>query len=166
MIGKLTLVGLLVGTILCAGCMLSAEKKTGAAPSSEIAFERLRITEVENQNRGTVRQEDAIPAQQRVFTDADCWRAFWKKHGIKAPDVDFRTNWAAAVFLGPKPDPGYGVQISSIAYDEVKGRVIMRVTELQPDPDMGYAAVVVYPGDVVVFRKSVEFEMERKVRTK
>jgi hypothetical protein len=110
---------------------------------------------------------DAIQAHERVFTDSESWRAFWSPYG-EVPKVDFKTRHVAAVFLGVKPNPGYGVEINKITYNPRKKLTVIHVVELLPDPQMGYFAVIVYPADIVVFPAKpgkVHFKRIQRVRT-
>lgn len=145
------------------------EVKNTSSELQDIPFIRLRVEEAERQAGGDVREEDAIPAQERVFTDLECWHSFWAKYDLdKVPKVDFRTRLVAAVFLGAKPSPGYGVEISKITYDPQKKRTIIHIVELLPDPELAYAGVIVYPADIVIFpAKSgkVQFARTKKLRT-
>lgn len=133
----------------------------------ELAFSRLRIEEVERQARGTVKGEDAIPAQERVFVDAQSWRAFWSRYdGEQLPEVDFEKYRVAAVFLGAS-GPGHDIQVRKVTFDARERLTTVHVVELLPDPQKIYATVIVYPADVVVFPArpgAVAFVRTKKTR--
>jgi hypothetical protein len=149
---------------------VSNTSKDEASPAQrrELLFSRLKVEEAERQAKGDAKEEDAIRAQERVFTDAESWRAFWSPYKTgKVPEVDFKTQHVAAVFLGPKPNPGFGVEIRKITHDPLKRLTVIHVLELLPDPRKMYAGLVVYPADIVVFPATpgqVRFEMARRVR--
>lgn len=144
--------------------------KEGASPTQlrELAFSRLRVEEAERQAKGDVKEEDVIQAQERVFRDAESWRAFWSPYkDRRVPDVDFKMRHVAAVFLGAKPNPGYGVEISKIVYAPREKLTVVNVVELLPDPEMTYLGVNVYPSDIVAFPAQpgeVVFKRTRRVR--
>ena len=148
----------------------SATSENGALSSQvqDITFSRLKVEAAEKQAKGSIKEELAIKARERVFTNSESWHAFWSPHvDGKVPQVDFNVNQVAAVFLGAKPNPGYGVEISKISYDPRKKLTVIHVVELLPDPEMSYLAVIVYPSDIVVFPAQpgkVHFERTQRVR--
>lgn len=148
---------------------VSLENGEISPQAQEILFSHLKVKEVERRAKGNVKEEDAIQAQERVFTDSESWRAFWSPYGDgEVPRVDFKTRHVAAVFLGAKPNPGYGVEISKIIYNPRKKLTVIRAVELLPDPEMSYLAVLVYPADIVVFPAKpgkVHFKRIQRVRT-
>jgi hypothetical protein len=89
-----------------------------------------------------------IPAQQAVFSREQDWLEFWKAHSkAPAPLVDFSHWQIAAVFLGQKPNPGYGVHI--ILAVRRADEITISYTESRPAPGMMYAQMIVYPYDLV-----------------
>jgi hypothetical protein len=133
-------------------CYAQRSRNERISGIQEVNFRRLKIEEVQRQTDGNVKEEDAIPAQERVFTDLNSWRAFWSRYGKgKIPEIDFKTSYVAAVFLGPRPNPGYGVKINKISYDARKKLTLIHVKESLPKPAMSYIDVVVYPADIVAF---------------
>lgn len=141
--------------------------ETSSLQSQEVNFRRLKIEELQRQIDGNIEEKDAIPAQERVFTDLNSWRAFWSQYSKgNIPEVDFKTSSVAAVFLGPKPNPGYGVKINRISYNSRTRLTVIHVIELLPNPKMGYAAVVVHPAEIVVFPAlpgKLQFVRTRKI---
>lgn len=141
----------------------------GSSPQAqELSRRRLAVGEAERQSRGEAKEDEAIQAQERVFNDAESWRDFWSSYGdVKVPEVDFASSRVAAVFLGARPSPGYGVEISKIIYHPGKRLTVIHVVELLPDPQMSYLALLVYPADIVVFPAKpgqVRFARKRRVR--
>lgn len=156
----------LVG-VLSLSPWLMAQQKMFTPQLIELAFVPLKVEEAERQARGTVKVENAIPAQEQVFPDEKSWHTFWDKYGGRAPKVDFNKNQVAAVFLGPA-SPGHEVEIRKITYDLHKKLIIIHVTELLPNPEKTYPTVVVYPSAIVVFSKEpgeVEFTHTKRTRT-
>jgi protease stability complex PrcB-like protein len=147
----------------------SGIQNTEKAPSQpqEVSFSRLKVPVAEKQARGQAKEEDAIPAQERVFVDSESWHAFWAKYDAgQAPQVDFKSRHVAAVFLSTKPSPGYGVEINRITYDPREKRTVIHVIELLPNPDRVYGGIIVYPADVVIFDTrlgEVQFSHIKKV---
>jgi hypothetical protein len=150
----------------------SDTSKEGASPTQlrELVFSRLRVEEAERQAKGNAKEEDVIQAQERVFRDAESWRAFWSPYKDRqVPEVDFKKRYVAAVFLGAKPSPGYGVEISKIVYDPREKLTVVNVVELLPDPEMAYLGVNVYPSDIVAFPAQpgeVVFKRTRRIPAK
>jgi hypothetical protein len=133
---------------------------------NKLPFDRLKINAIENQKQGSVRTDEAIPAQELVFTDAKSWQGFWAKNNItEFPIIDFNTTSVAAVFLGARGD-GYDVRIKEITYDPQRNVITIYVVELLPSPEQILLGVVTYPADVVSFSSKeaeVEFIREQKV---
>ena len=148
---------------------MALENGETSPQAQKILFSHLKVEEVERQARGDVKEEDAIQAQERVFTDSESWRAFWSPYDAsEVPKVNFKMHHVAAVFLGAKPNPGYGVEINEITYNPRKNLTVIHVVELLPDPEMSYLAVIVYPADIVVFPAKtgkVQFARTRRMRT-
>jgi hypothetical protein len=137
--------------------------------AQKISFSHLKVEEVERQAKGEVKEEDAIQAQERIFADSESWRAFWSSYGVsEVPKVNFKIHHVAAVFLGAKPNSGYGVEINRITYTPRKNLTVIHVVELLPDPQMAYLAVIVYPSDIVLFPAKpgkAQFARTRRIRT-
>jgi hypothetical protein len=136
--------------------------------TQDVSFSHLKVKEAERQSKGAVKEEDAIQSQERVFTDSETWRAFWSSYQeSEVPNVDFRKYQVAAVFLGAKPNPGYGVEIKKIIYNPRKKLTVIHVVESLPAPEMSYLALLVYPSDIVVFPPQpgkVQFVRTKRVR--
>lgn len=150
------------------GSSVASENGEISRQVQELSFSHLRVKELERQAKGEVKEEDAVQAQERIFTDPESWRAFWSRYG-EAPRVDFKMQHVAAVFSGAMPSPGYGIEIRKITYEPHKKLIVIHVVEFLPDPETGYADVIVYPSHVVVFpAKSgkVQFARTQRVRTK
>jgi hypothetical protein len=71
-----------------------------------------------------------------VIKDAGAWRLFWKRHAGEAdpaPDVDFSTFMAVAVFQGNKTSGGHAVAITQIQPQADKIVIIYGETTPRPD---------------------------------
>lgn len=113
----------------------------------------------------TLRPE-TIPAQNVVISDKDKLKAFWAEYGSAVPPkLDFSKYVILGIFLGERPNPGFGVKISDII--ERSDTIEVRFTEYLPNPDMGYVQVIVYPFDMVYIPKTMKrivFSGFKKVR--
>ncbi|MEM2951181.1 MAG: protease complex subunit PrcB family protein [Nitrososphaeria archaeon] len=129
--------------------------------------DEIKKTEI-NFNRLDTRQlkPDRIPAQNIIFTNKEQWKEFWAKYGSGVePEINFEKYIAVGVFLGEKPNPGYGVEIIDIKKkgEEVKIEFI----EYLPNPLKGYIQIIVYPYDIVYFPKTegkIVFFESKKMR--
>ena len=111
--------------------------------------------------------QSAIPELRMTTIRApQQWEQFWALHasqGLKStptPSVDFERDMVLAVVLGPRPNPGYGVEIEELFTEE--GCLIVAARETLPDPERMYAQVVCTPFHVVVapaFDGPVEFRL-------
>jgi hypothetical protein len=89
-----------------------------------------------------------IPAQQTVFSCESDWVDFWKAHSsAPAPLVDFGRWQIAAIFLGPRPNPGYRLRVL-YAYETAGGQTCVYYQEAKPRPGAMYAQVIVYPYEI------------------
>ncbi len=89
-----------------------------------------------------------VPADKLVFTRQSDWTEFWAKYGAgAAPLVDFSQWQVVGVFLGERPNPGYGVDIAG--YATAGTTIEVQYTEWKPAPGMVYAQVIVHPYDIV-----------------
>jgi hypothetical protein len=139
----------------------------GSGATNDVKFTRLKMEALEQQKNGVARTDQAIPAQTLVFTNMPGWLTFWEKHGVSNPPrIDFSTNSVVGVFLGPA-SPGHAVEITRITYNQAKEIFSVYVTEWQPNPALTYSAVIIYPGDMVLFPKQVgktEFIVSSKIQ--
>jgi len=107
-----------------------------------------------------------IPTQKVIFRNQQSWEIFWEKYGKKvAPQIDFTEYIVVGVFLGPKPNPGYGVEITRI--QKVDSQIVVKVVEYVENPNLGYADVIVYPYHIVSFPRTegeIVFTVEQKFR--
>jgi hypothetical protein len=91
---------------------------------------------------------EEIPADKLVFTRQSDWTEFWGKYATAAaPQVNFSQWQVAAVFLGARPNPGYGVEVTGCV--AAGANIEVQYTEWKPAPDMVYAQVIVHPYDIV-----------------
>jgi hypothetical protein len=88
---------------------------------------------------------DIVLSRQVVVRDEDAWQALWKEHGVTKlpPKVDFSSTMVVGVFLGSRPQSGYGVQISR-AYTE-GGNLVVEYVVRKPEPGAMTAQVVTAP---------------------
>lgn len=70
------------------------------------------------------------PEHRLVETQAE-WDKLWKELGKPAPAADFKTHFAAAVFLGEKPTGGWGVRWSEPAPEGDK--LVVRYAVKKPE---------------------------------
>jgi len=91
-----------------------------------------------------------IPAQQTIFSRESDWVDFWNAHSkAPAPLVDF-TRWQiAAIFLGPKPNPGHRLHIPYAYQVTHEQTTYVCYEEVQPAPGAMYAQVIVYPYEIL-----------------
>lgn len=100
-------------------------------------------------------RHDRVPPMEKVWGLASGFLEFWSQYGIGTPpSIDFERESVAAVFLGPKPNAGYGVKIVSVTVSD--GQTTIAYTRLLPNPERDYAAVITYPFDLVVFPRSLQ----------
>ena len=77
---------------------------------------------------------------------------FWSKFGnCDIPKIDFSKYNIIGIFLGKKPNPGYGVKITKIL--EVENNVEVHYKQYLPNPLKGYIQVIVYPYDFIKCEK-------------
>jgi hypothetical protein len=88
---------------------------------------------------------DIVLARQVVVRDETAWQALWKEHGVTKlpPKVDFSTDMVLGVFLGSRPQSGYGVQISRAYMDG--GSLVVEYVVRKPEPGAMTAQVVTAP---------------------
>ena len=107
-----------------------------------------------------------IPAQKVIFRNQKSWESFWEKYGKEAaPQIDFTKYIVVGVFLGVKPNPGYGVEITQI--QKLESEILIHIIEYIPNPKYDYPSVIVYPYHIVTFPKTegeIVFTVEQKVR--
>ena len=110
--------------------------------SEKIYFERIKdliFIQIENANN-------------IILTTEVEWISFCSSNGIlEIPEIDFEKYMVAGVFLGVKPNPGYGVEITSIK--KKNKTIFIKSLEYIPNPLEGYIQVVAYPYDIVLFPK-------------
>lgn len=123
---------------------------TDEMKETEINFKRLNTSEF-----GL--KANLIPAQKIIFYKKEQWKDFWIKYGSGIePQIDFEKYIVAGIFLGEKPNPGYGVEITKVK--KVNNKIEVKFTEYLPNPNLDYPSVLVYPYDIVYFLKA-----ERKI---
>lgn len=149
----IVLLGLL--TLLCLiGNIMSQEAK-----ENEISFKSLNTKEFKL-------MANLIPPQKIIFRDEKQWNDFWNKYGSSnKPKIDFGRFIVLGIFLGEKPCPGYGVEITKVR--KIKSKIIVEFIEYLPNPELGYPAVIVYPYDIIFFLRTegnVIFSSRKKVR--
>jgi hypothetical protein len=110
---------------------------------------------------------EAIPAQNVLFTNEVNWNAFWRKHAITPPKVDFATNMVFAVFAGQKPSSGYAVEVKKIVFQTGQKKLLIEILEIEPPPNIGTLSVLTFPYDMVTFKRPGEwkaFEITKRKR--
>jgi hypothetical protein len=102
-----------------------------------------------------------IPAQQTVFSQECDWVAFWKAHSkAPAPLVDFARWQIVAVFLGPKPNPGYGLRIPYAQKVLHEQTTYVYYEEVKPRPGGVYAQVIVYPYEILAVPSAPQIKVK------
>ncbi len=96
--------------------------------------------------------------QFRVVANESEWQALWQEHSNMIPpgdppEVDFETERVIAVFLGSKPNPGWGVNVTAVATHVDAAKTIAHAMIHEPDPDGIYPAVVAQPFHMVAVAK-------------
>jgi len=109
---------------------------------------------------------EKITAQRVVFIDNESWKMFWAKYGEgTVPQIDFADHMVVGVFLGIKPNPGYGVEITKIQKSGIE--ILIHVIEYIPNPKYDYPSVIAFPHHIVSFPRTegeVVFTVEQKIR--
>ncbi|MCP4252307.1 MAG: hypothetical protein GY775_02665 [Candidatus Scalindua sp.] len=114
-----------------------------------MANQKISFTHLQNVNL----QSEVIPQQKIVFADKKSWNKFWEQFGIgNIPEVDFAHNMIAAIFLGQKPNLGYGVEI--INFEKKHNKLLIRFVEYLPNPQFDYPAAIGFPYDIVIFTRT------------
>ncbi len=86
------------------------------------------------------------------------WEELWSRHQANvspapgAPDVDFSREMVIAVVDQTEPSGGYRFEITGI--EEIKGRLLVRVSRTVPGPDCIVTAVITQPSHIVRIAKS------------
>lgn len=150
----LTITLLLFRAVIVSGCKDIAF--SGTDQTTTLAFQEV-------DSRGL--NPESIPAQKVVFRDQESWEVFWEKYGKETvPKIDFTKDIVVGVFLGPQPNPGYGVEITQI--QKSGSQIVVKVVERIENPNFGYIAVIIYPYHIVSFPKvegEIIFTAEQKV---
>lgn len=140
---KKYLLMLVISVVFLVGLVLIMFRTSEESQITRIDFTRLDTSRL---------KPNLIPAQNVVFYDEREWKDFWRKYGSGAPpQIDFGRYVVAGVFLGVKPNPGFGVEIKSI--EQKNNHFQIEYIEYLPSPLKGYVQVVVYPYDMVYFGK-------------
>jgi len=101
------------------------------------------------------------PAQVLARTEAE-WIALWRRHAgdRERPPVDYGREMVVGVFMGSRPNAGYGTTI--ITAMEVKGVLVVRYTETVPPRGAVTAQILTFPYHLVAIPKAtitdVKFE--------
>jgi len=124
---------------------------------TEVSFRRL--------DTSTLRCEK-IPPHNVIFYNKEEWGTFWVKNASNnAPEIDFTKYYVAGIFLGVRPNPGYGVEITNIK--KKNNEVQIEFTEFLPNPKTRYIQVIVFPCEMIYFSKvdgKITFSGSKKVR--
>jgi len=90
----------------------------------------------------------SVPAGNLVLRDGGELAEFWDRYGSgPQPSIDFERRMVVGVFLGERPNPGYGVRIVAVRRVGTGAEVVYE--ESLPHPDGIYAQVIVHPSDLV-----------------
>lgn len=125
----------------------------------EINFKKLDTSEFEL-------KANLIPAQRIIFHNEEQWNDFWAKYGSGIePQIDFKNSIVTGIFLGEKPNPGYGVELANIK--KVNNKIKVEFIEYLPNPNLDYPQVLSYPHSMFYFPKvkgEFIFSGSKKVR--
>jgi hypothetical protein len=117
-----------------------------------MSFNQKSTIDFNRVNTSTLKSNNISP-QNIIFSNNEEWKQFWAKYGTNnEPKIDFSKYYVVGIFLGAKPNPGFGVEIKSI-----KGKnnyIQVEYAEYLPNPLMAYAQIAVYPYDMVYFPKT------------
>jgi hypothetical protein len=102
-----------------------------------------------------------IPAQQAVFSRESDWVDFWQAHSsAPAPIVDFSRWQIAAIFLGPRPNPGYHLRVP-YAYEIAREQTTyLYYEEVRPKPGAVYAQLIVYAYQILAVPSALRIEFK------
>ncbi|HEY2830301.1 MAG TPA: protease complex subunit PrcB family protein [Thermoanaerobaculia bacterium] len=99
--------------------------------------------------------------QVLVRTDAE-WTALWQRHAPDRPRpaVDFSKEMVVGLFMGSRPNAGFGTAVISATAGN--GVLIVRYSETFPAPGRVSAQVLTFPYDLVAIPRAavtdVKFE--------
>lgn len=116
----------------------------GFSQETFIDFKKLNISTLKPNN---------VPFQNIIFSSNEDWNQFWAKYNLgNEPKIDFSKYYVAGVFLGERPNPGFGAEIKGIK--KINGYIQINYVEYLPNPLYDYAQVIVYPYELVYFHKT------------
>lgn len=160
---------LLLGLLIASGCknMRENNQKQSSLPLDETnQTTELPFQEIDSHGFNELLNPENIPAQKVIFRDQKSWQMFWEKYGKEAaPQIDFTKYVVVGVFLGPKPNPGYGVEIAQI--QKSGSEISIHIIGYIANPKYDYPSVIVYPYHIVFFPKTegeIVFTVEQKIR--
>jgi hypothetical protein len=104
----------------------------------------------------------SVARQVVVRGDSD-WSALWREHAPEKsrPVIDFSRETIVGVFLGTRPNAGFGVEITG--YREDGGRTVVAYRETMPSPGAITAQVIVAPYHLVALPRragTIAFEKQ------
>ncbi len=108
-------------------------------------------------------RSDIASARQVIVRSPAEWTALWQEHADSRtrPEVDFSRDMVAAIFLGSRPTPGFGVEVLGV--DEAGRTMVIRYRERMPPRDRILAQVITTPFRMIAvprFDGDVRFERE------
>jgi hypothetical protein len=148
---------------ISAGWLLSSCLTGWPQPRGDVEAPLDRTLKKQFQQKDSAKIE-AIPAQTVLFTNETTWITFWKKFGIAAPKIEFKTNAAFAVFWGEKPSSGYSVEVKKVLFQSERKKLRVEILELAPPANVSTLSVITYPFDVVAFAKPGQWDTLQIVR--
>ena len=92
-------------------------------------------------------------ARQVSIFDERGWDVLWREHAPDKPRpaVDFSRELIVGVFLGSRPNAGFGVEIAG--YRDGGGRIVIEYRETVPSPGALTAQVIVSPYHIVALAR-------------
>lgn len=109
---------------------------------------------------------ELVPPQTVVFEDERNLHEFWARYGSSpAPTIMFGKYVVAGIFLGERPNAGYGLKVTKIL--RKNGDTNIHYVEYLPDPQAGYIQMLVYPYEIISVPRpagTITFSSEQRSR--
>ena len=108
---------------------------------------------------------EEVPPQEVIFSTEESWMQFWNTYGEgEVPQIDFSQYVLVGIFLGARPNSGYGVEITNI--ERVNDQILIRFVEYL-DRRKSTLTVIVYPYNLIRIPKisrNIIFHGSKEVR--
>jgi len=99
-------------------------------------------------------QSNIDSAKQVVVRAEAEWAQLWRQHAPDRPQprIDFSKETVIAVFMGSRPNAGFGTAIVSAT--EGGGALVIRYSETRPSRDVITAQVITFPFHIAAIPKA------------